>query len=162
MCTEIVSDIQNNFCTQHVLPMFCKKKSFWQRFTYITITISPIRVIISWQVFNLPFVKWILLRSFITKEKIREQMNPVWLFKNVQLKSVQSVDNCEVNTAKQRVLLNLICVTKVKLRKHLVHFQSVQSIQFQSTICVISWQVFNLPSVKWIRLRSFVYYNMCC
>ena len=35
MCTEIVSDIQNNFCTQHVLPMpmFCKKKSFWQTFT---------------------------------------------------------------------------------------------------------------------------------
>ena len=33
LCTEIVSDIQNNFCTQHVLPMFCKKKSFWQRFT---------------------------------------------------------------------------------------------------------------------------------
>jgi hypothetical protein len=31
--TEIVSGIQNNFCTQHVLPMFCKKKSFWQRFT---------------------------------------------------------------------------------------------------------------------------------
>ena len=30
--TEIVSDIQNNFCTQHVLPMFCKK-SFWQRST---------------------------------------------------------------------------------------------------------------------------------
>ena len=33
LCTEIVSDIQNNFCTQHVLPMFLKKKSFWQRFT---------------------------------------------------------------------------------------------------------------------------------
>ena len=32
MCTEIVSHIPNNFCTQHVLPMFCKKKSFWQRF----------------------------------------------------------------------------------------------------------------------------------
>ena len=32
MCTEIVSDIQNIFCTQHVLPMFCKKKSFWQRY----------------------------------------------------------------------------------------------------------------------------------
>ena len=31
--TVIVSDIQNNFCTQHVLPMFCEKKSFWQRFT---------------------------------------------------------------------------------------------------------------------------------
>ena len=32
--TEIVSsDTQTNFCTQHVLPMFCKKKSFWQRFT---------------------------------------------------------------------------------------------------------------------------------
>ena len=28
MCTEIDFDIQNNFCTQHVLPMFCKKKSF--------------------------------------------------------------------------------------------------------------------------------------
>ena len=28
LCTEIVFDIQNNFCTQHVLPMFCKKKSF--------------------------------------------------------------------------------------------------------------------------------------
>ena len=33
LCTEIVFYIQNNFCTQHVLPMFCKKKSFWQRFT---------------------------------------------------------------------------------------------------------------------------------
>ena len=33
LCTEIVPDIQNNFCTQHFLPMFCKKKSFWQRFT---------------------------------------------------------------------------------------------------------------------------------
>ena len=28
LCTEIVPDIQNNFCTQHVLPMFCKKKIF--------------------------------------------------------------------------------------------------------------------------------------
>ena len=28
MRTEIVSDIQSNYCTQHVLPMFCKKKSF--------------------------------------------------------------------------------------------------------------------------------------
>ena len=28
LCTEIVFDIQNNFCTQHVLPMFSKKKSF--------------------------------------------------------------------------------------------------------------------------------------
>ena len=27
MCTEIVSDIQNNFCTQNVLPMFWKKKT---------------------------------------------------------------------------------------------------------------------------------------
>ena len=38
LCTEIVSDIQNNFCTQHVLPIFCKKKSFWQRLicTYYT------------------------------------------------------------------------------------------------------------------------------
>ena len=27
-CVQIVSDTQNNFCTQHVLPMFCKKKSF--------------------------------------------------------------------------------------------------------------------------------------
>ena len=26
LCTEIVSDIQNNFCTQHVLLMFCKKE----------------------------------------------------------------------------------------------------------------------------------------
>ena len=25
---------ENNFCSQHVLPMFCKKKSFWQRFTF--------------------------------------------------------------------------------------------------------------------------------
>ena len=32
LCTEIVSYIQNNFCTQHFLPVFCKKKSFWQRF----------------------------------------------------------------------------------------------------------------------------------
>ena len=28
LCTEIVSDIQNNCCTQHVLPGLCKKKSF--------------------------------------------------------------------------------------------------------------------------------------
>ena len=34
-CTGIVFDIRNNFCTQHVLPMFCQNKSFWQRFTCI-------------------------------------------------------------------------------------------------------------------------------
>ena len=28
LCAEIVSDIQNNFCIQLVLPMLCKKKSF--------------------------------------------------------------------------------------------------------------------------------------
>ena len=28
LCTENISDIQNNFCTKHVLLMFCKKKSF--------------------------------------------------------------------------------------------------------------------------------------
>jgi hypothetical protein len=28
LCTEVVFDIQNKFCTQHVLPIFCKKKSF--------------------------------------------------------------------------------------------------------------------------------------
>ena len=28
LCTEIVFDIQNNFSTLHVLPIFCKKKSF--------------------------------------------------------------------------------------------------------------------------------------
>ena len=28
LCIEIVFDIQNNFCTQHVLPMFCKKEEF--------------------------------------------------------------------------------------------------------------------------------------
>ena len=33
LCTEIDFDIQNNLCTQHVLHMFCKNKSFWQRFT---------------------------------------------------------------------------------------------------------------------------------
>ena len=33
LCTEIVFGIQGNFCTQHVLPMFCKNKKFWQRFT---------------------------------------------------------------------------------------------------------------------------------
>ena len=27
LCTEIVFDIQNNFRTQHVLPMFCKRTS---------------------------------------------------------------------------------------------------------------------------------------
>ena len=29
----LCKEIQNNLCTQHVLPMFCKNKSFWQRFT---------------------------------------------------------------------------------------------------------------------------------
>ena len=33
LCTEIVSDIENSFCTQHVLHMLCQKKSFRQRFT---------------------------------------------------------------------------------------------------------------------------------
>ena len=32
LCTEIISDIQNNFCTQYVLLMFSIKKSLWQRF----------------------------------------------------------------------------------------------------------------------------------
>ena len=33
LCTEIVSDIQDNFCTQHVVSVFYVKKSFWKRFT---------------------------------------------------------------------------------------------------------------------------------
>ena len=41
-CTEIVSDIQNNFCTQHVLPLFCKNKRFWQRFACINIYLPQI------------------------------------------------------------------------------------------------------------------------
>ena len=36
--TEIISDIQNNFCTQHVLPMSCKKKGFWLRFYHLPAT----------------------------------------------------------------------------------------------------------------------------
>ena len=38
LCTENDFDIQNNLCTQHVLPMFCKNRSFWQRFncTYVS------------------------------------------------------------------------------------------------------------------------------
>ena len=28
LCTEIVFDIQNTFCTHHVPPMFCRKKSY--------------------------------------------------------------------------------------------------------------------------------------
>ena len=27
LCTEIVSDIQNNFCTQHVLPCSAKRRA---------------------------------------------------------------------------------------------------------------------------------------
>ena len=42
LCTEIVSDIQNNFCTQHVLSMFCKKKSFRQRFTCIRLELKEL------------------------------------------------------------------------------------------------------------------------
>ena len=37
LCTEIVPDFQNNFCTLHSLPVFCKKKSSWQRFTCTTV-----------------------------------------------------------------------------------------------------------------------------
>ena len=47
LCTEIVFDIQNNFCTQHGLPMFCKKNSFWQRFACIfplTRTANPAHI----------------------------------------------------------------------------------------------------------------------
>ena len=43
LCAEIVSDIQNNFWTQHVLPMFCKKKSFWQRFTCTTVSYKRLK-----------------------------------------------------------------------------------------------------------------------
>ena len=44
LSTEIVSDIQNNFCAQHVLVllMFCKKKSFWQRFTCTQLLIKKL------------------------------------------------------------------------------------------------------------------------
>ena len=50
-CTEIVFDIENNFCTHHVLPipMFCKKKSFWQRFTCVPSKRAEARFILnSW------------------------------------------------------------------------------------------------------------------
>ena len=52
LCTEIVSDIQKFFCTQHVLPMFCKKKSFWQRFTCIYFTLKAYWIIVGKQLFS--------------------------------------------------------------------------------------------------------------
>ena len=42
MCTEIVSDIQNNYCTQHILPMFCKKEAL---LTKIYLYLSEIYII---------------------------------------------------------------------------------------------------------------------
>ena len=39
LCTEIVSDIQNNFCTQHVHPKFCKKIYLYWRLIYTLIYI---------------------------------------------------------------------------------------------------------------------------
>ena len=41
LCTEIVLNVKNNFCTQHVLPVFCKKKSFWQRFICMASSTFP-------------------------------------------------------------------------------------------------------------------------
>ena len=38
LCTEIVSDIQNNFCTQHVRPKFCKKEEFLTKIYLYSLT----------------------------------------------------------------------------------------------------------------------------
>ena len=54
LCTKIVFDIQNNFCTQHVLPMFSKKKSFWQRFTCTKVT--KVRLTYSWSLIEVQFL----------------------------------------------------------------------------------------------------------
>ena len=63
LCTEIVSEIQIFFCTQHVLPMFCKKKSFWQRFTCTwTIWRKPNNYVLGFTIFLCLFPKFISLK----------------------------------------------------------------------------------------------------
>ena len=74
LCTEIDFDIQNNFCTQHVLPMFCKDKSFWQIFNcmYVIFLIIdgatnkmlPVILIILVVLEQLSFLTGDLLRQF--------------------------------------------------------------------------------------------------
>ena len=59
LCTEIVFDIQNNLCTQDVIPMFCKNKSFWQRFAFIRVqTWQPQKYFNDWiwHLFFFPFI----------------------------------------------------------------------------------------------------------
>ena len=67
LCTEIVFDIQNNFCTQHVLPIFCKKKCSWQRFTCT-------------KVFFL-FLQWSLLNAKINNipTMLRKKSQMFWI-----------------------------------------------------------------------------------
>ena len=52
--SKTVLNVRNNFCTQHVLPMFCKKKSFSQRFTctvaFKTIKARCVRKFVKWPV----------------------------------------------------------------------------------------------------------------
>ena len=68
--TEIVFDIQNNFCTQHVLPMFCKKKSFWPKFTCIIslfiIISKALLARITWWISRIQVLK---IEPFATSEK---------------------------------------------------------------------------------------------
>ena len=43
LCKEIVSDIQNIFCTQHVLHMFCKKKELLTKIYLYKLCVSEKR-----------------------------------------------------------------------------------------------------------------------
>ena len=45
LCAEIVLSVKNNFCTQLVLPMFCKKKSFDKDLPVFTVSYEGVSYI---------------------------------------------------------------------------------------------------------------------
>ena len=98
MCTEIVFEIQNNFCTQHVPPRFklgifmywtcnsmnnlpsyilcvswCKNKSFWQRFTCNMKTSKDLNATTTAEILGLDF--WLDLDNIGSKVLLN-----IWLW----------------------------------------------------------------------------------
>ena len=67
--TEIVSDNQNNFCAQHVLPMFRKNKSFWQRFTCAETMLTKAQEMTEDNVTDLEVCDFFIARFVMDKEE---------------------------------------------------------------------------------------------
>ena len=138
LCTKIVSGVQNNFWSQHVLPMFCKKKSFWQRFACMKFIFKSCQIFLGignevWSV-NCPHFLTEFLAGFLAIT--------VWRF---------SLDSpCPRVCRRDEILLLLSREVQVWTRQRIVHDLQSSLFSMRDIFTIFTVQI----RIQWISRKS--------